>query len=546
MGSQATPFWPVWSFAMPMAFRSSIVTRLVVILRLGFLGVVLAGVPALAQEPEYRVLAPGTLTVIQANTANEDTLRRDRDLLEVSVAKAAMAWTPKQAAQNSTLLEQSKGKDFSFDTWCLEFAFKIPRLINVQVPSMDATGAPALQMKKCWYLIYRVKNVGWRRTLVQADEEAEVSIETFEKPIRFMPHFVLESIEGLSEDEGLTSYRAYLDRLVPTAMREIRKREDPARRFLDSAAMAEQELAHNEERWGVAIWEDVDSRIDFFSIYIRGLTNAIDWKAVESPQLDNPDSLARQTLKSLRLDFWRPGDNKGEDEEEMSIGYAGLFERTSLGTEMLEAIQRPQLIRSNPVDGLSLLKMDWSDLIEPIDVSAPRFVPLANFLRKVASLPVNEQPSAINNVVGDLGVVYLDELLEFVPDAENSNPLVSLAEIIESISQIAGEQNRRQKMLSVFGPSARRLDWLSREAIMARQVVVLDMIDLDSTAFVSAGPQRAFDIVRQRLDEMEDVAEKQKLIVGLFGPEGVGLYVEATKQHRGIDHAWVFRYEIDK
>ena len=98
-----------------MAFRSSIVTRLVVILRLGFLGVVLAGVPALAQEPEYRVLAPGTLTVIQANTANEDTLRRDRDLLEVSVAKAAMAWTPKQAAQNSTLLEQSKGKDFSFD-----------------------------------------------------------------------------------------------------------------------------------------------------------------------------------------------------------------------------------------------------------------------------------------------------------------------------------------------------------------------------------------------------------------------------------------------
>ncbi|MEO1993588.1 MAG: hypothetical protein ABGW78_16760, partial [Pirellulales bacterium] len=193
---------------MPMAFRSFTVSLPLIFIQLGALFVFTAGAPALAQEPAYRVLAPGTLTVIQANTANEDTLRRDRDLLEVSVAKADMAWTPKQASQNSTLMEQSKGRDFVFDTWCLEFAFKMPRLIEVQVPAIDTTGAPFLKRKQCWYLIYRVKNVGWRRTLVQADDKAEVSIETFEKPIRFMPHFVLESMEGLSEDEGLTSYRA--------------------------------------------------------------------------------------------------------------------------------------------------------------------------------------------------------------------------------------------------------------------------------------------------------------------------------------------------
>lgn len=531
---------------MPMAFRSFTVSLLLIFIQLGALFVFTAGAPALAQEPAYRVLAPGTLTVIQANTANEDTLRRDRDLLEVSVAKADMAWTPKQASQNSTLMEQSKGRDFAFDTWCLEFAFKMPRLIEVQVPAIDTTGAPFLKRKQCWYLIYRVKNVGWRRTLVQADDKAEVSIETFEKPIRFMPHFVLESMEGLSEDEGLTSYRAYLDRLVPTAMSEIRKREDPARRFLDSAAMAEQELAHNEEQWGVAIWEDVDSRIDYFSIYVKGLTNAIDWKALENPQLDDPDSLSTQTLKSLRLDFWRPGDNQDEDEEEMSIGYVGLFERTSLGTEVLDAIQRPRLIRSNPIDGLSLLKMDWSDLIEPTDVPGRRFMPLAKVLQTVSTMPVNDQPSAVGNVVGDLGVTYLDEILEFVPASENANPLASLAELIESISQIAGKQNRRKKMSEIFGLSARRLDWLSRETIMARQVVVLDAVDLDSNVFAGAGSQRAFDIVHQRLAEVEDNDERQKLILGLFGPEGVSLYLDATKQHRGIDHSWVFRYEIDE
>ena len=281
----------------------------------------------------YRELAPGALTVIPADTAAEDTVRR-RDLQEVTVGRADMEWTPKQAPQATTLVERAKQRDFQFDVWCLEFAFKMPRLIKVPVPVADAAGQLTLQSKQCWYLVYRVKNVGWRRTVVDPEERSELTVETFERPIRFLPHFVLESLEPLSADEGIASYRGYLDRLVPSAMPVIRQREDPGRRFLDSAAMAEQELAPGEERRGVAVWEDIDPRIDYFSIYVRGLTNAIDWKVRDDRQADDPTSLSRDTLKSLRLDFWRPGDDVDGRPMEMMVGSTGLFPRMALGTSL--------------------------------------------------------------------------------------------------------------------------------------------------------------------------------------------------------------------
>lgn len=492
----------------------------------------------------YRELAAGVLTVIPADTAAEDTVRR-RDLQEVTVGRADMAWTPKQAPQATTLVERAKRRDFQFDVWCLEFAFKMPRLIEVPVPVADPAGRLTLQPKQCWYLVYRVKNAGWRRTVVDPNERTELTIETFERPIRFMPHFVLESLEALSADEGIASYRGYLDRLVPSAMPVIRQREDPARRFLDSAAMAEEELAPGEERWGVAVWEDIDPRIDYFSIYVRGLTNAIDWKVRDDRQADDPTSLSRDTLKSLRLDFWRPGDSRDEIEEEMSIGYAGIFERMTLGTEILEAARRPQLTASRPVDGLAKLKLEWADLIEPDDLPGGRLMPLTKLLRATAALPVAEQPAALRDVLGDLGVSAVDELLDLVPSQNDGSPLVSLAVLVDGVARLPAAAARRQKLIDMFGAAARRVDWLARETIMARQAVALDAANVDPRAVDGIGPQQAFEIVEERLREIPDAASRQSLITGLFGPRGAALYADATKQHEGIDHAWVFRYEIE-
>ena len=501
-------------------------------------------IAAAAPPSGYRELAPGALTVIPADTAAEDTVRR-RDLQEVTVGRADLAWTPQQAPEATTLVERAKRRDFQFDVWCLEFAFKMPRLIDVPVPVADAAGQLTLQTKQCWYLVYRVKNVGWRRTVIDPVKRTELTVEAFEAPIRWMPHFVLESLEGLSEDEGLTAYRGYLDRLVPAAMPVIRQREDPARRFLDSAAMAELELAAGEERWGVAVWEDVDPRIDFFSIYVQGLTNAIDWKVREDRRADDPTSLSRDTLKALRLDFWRPGDSRDEVEQEMSIGYAGIFERMTLGSEVLEALRRPQLTASRPIDGLAMLKLEWADLIEPTEVPGSRLVPLTKLLQAAAALPVAEQVAALRAALGDLGVAYVDELLDLVPSRKDVPPLVSLAVLVDGVAKLPGEAARRQKLADMFGPAARRIDWLARETILARQAVALDAANLDPRPLAGAAPRQAFEIVHERLREIADAATRQRLVEGLFGPRGAALYTEATKQHEGIDHAWVFRYEID-
>ena len=117
----------------------------------------------------------------------------------------------------------------------------MPRLIDVPVPVADAAGQLTLQTKQCWYLVYRVKNVGWRRTVIDPVKRTELTVEAFEAPIRWMPHFVLESLEGLSEDEGLTAYRGYLDRLVPALLER---------------AVVVMTLIHRTEVWGLGsrVW----------------------------------------------------------------------------------------------------------------------------------------------------------------------------------------------------------------------------------------------------------------------------------------------------
>jgi hypothetical protein len=278
---------------------------------------------------------------------------------------------------------------------------------------------------------------------------------------------------------------------------------------------------------------------------VRGLTNAIDWKVREDRRADDPASLSRDTLKALRLDFWRPGDSRDEVEAEMSIGYAGIFERMTLGTEVLKALRRPQVTASRPVDGLAMLKLEWADLMEPDDLPGGRLIPLKKLLQAVAALPVADQAAAIRAALGDLGVSYLDELLDLVPNQKDASPLVSLAVLVDGVARLPGEATRRRKLADMFGPAARRVDWLARETILARQAVALDAANVDPRSLSGVGSQQAFESVHERLQEIPDAAARERLVEGLFGPRGAALYTEATKQHEGIDHAWVFRYEIE-
>jgi len=549
----------------------------------------------------FRRLGAGVLTVIPADKTTDDALQRG-DLLEVTKGQAELAWKPQMAAPHTTFVERGRGREYPRDIWCLEFGFKPPRLLDVDVPVAELR----MQRKRIWYMVYRVTNVGWRR-LAMAEgaggekDPAQRRTETFEKPIQFFPHFVLESLEPLEDGEGLVSYRGYLDRLVPSAMEAIRLREDPKRRFLDSVEMSATAIQPGEERWGVAIWEDVDPRIDFFSIYARGLTNAIRWRqrpgAVIKPE-DAPGSDVEETLESLRLDFWRPGDDRDGGDREMSVGFRGMFERMALGGRLLSTVGWPRYVKARPVDGLDALGLAWSDLLEPdAGGGATSLVPLERVLARAAAVEPPADPIvALRSVFGDFGVASIEELaaaaagpvdadrdrqrrdalqaIGLTPEAVAARPLASLATIVRALESKPDVGRRRAAAAEFFGAASRRIEWLADALAKARALATLRTIDADRDAIGGGDSLAAFEAARPAIDGI-DASEGKRILEGLgakdprlqrilalddqdrgqavadlvlqglFGSRGPELYAAAVAVNEGIDHAWVFRYETD-
>jgi hypothetical protein len=140
-----------------------------------------------------------------------------------------------------------------------------------------------------------------------------------------VPHFVLESKEP-------TIKKSYLDRVIPIAVPAIQRREDPAIPLFNSYQMPLVTLHPDVQPrpagkadpavWGVVTWEDVDMRLDFFSIYIQGLTNA--YRFEDPPGAfkpgDDPLTGRRITQKTLQLNFWWPGDAQNASEEFIRFG----------------------------------------------------------------------------------------------------------------------------------------------------------------------------------------------------------------------------------
>jgi hypothetical protein len=175
------------------------------------------------------------------------------------------------------------------------------------------------------YLVYRVRNTG--KTLEPVEGEGGV----FEakpgggEPIQFFPQFVLESHDRAGN--GDRAAKAYLDRVMPAAVRAISQREMRGGKLLNSVEMAEQPIPVSNDRvdrgvWGVATWTDVDPRIDFFSIYVGGLTNAYRWEDVAGAYRPGapPGSGREFARKMLQLNFWRPGDELLQSEHEFRYG----------------------------------------------------------------------------------------------------------------------------------------------------------------------------------------------------------------------------------
>jgi hypothetical protein len=316
-----------------------------------------AGQRGNANKSEFRRLAPGVETTIPVFRDTEETVSR-HDIVDLLSGVSDLAWTPNYSSETHTLADMAKNVPFRRTIWNLEFTFKPLRMIEVDVP--QASGK--MERKVIWYMVYRVKNNGGHLRPVPraAEETASVEVpefpgiagpiqsalpqgtwsvqltdklalaidpsETEREAVKFMPLFTLESTE-------LKTPKAYLDHLIPVAIPAIKAREriSTDKNFVlrNSVQMAQTLIPLSTDRidrsvWGVVTWEDVDPSTDYFSIYVQGLTNAYRWEDPAAVQAGSPPATGRTfTQRTLKLNFWRPGDEFEENEREIRYGVPG-------------------------------------------------------------------------------------------------------------------------------------------------------------------------------------------------------------------------------
>ncbi len=258
-----------------------------------------------------RVFAPGVETTIPVSLDPAETTSR-HEMVEIRAQKK-LDWQPELLNKNRTLYSQAAEALFTRDLWQLEFSFKPLRMIRLVTSSGE--------QRLVWYMVYRVKNTGTALSPQKSEETgAFTSVEVKSGPIRFSPHAVLQG-QDVAPNGGKI-YRAYLDKIVPGALEPIRQRETPGRELLSSVQMPLEPLAEGAERWGVLMWEGIDPEMDFFSVFIRGLTNAYQWTDPAGAYAagDSPGKGREFAKKVLQLNFWRPGDRFLQHENEVRYG----------------------------------------------------------------------------------------------------------------------------------------------------------------------------------------------------------------------------------
>jgi hypothetical protein len=266
-----------------------------------------------AKKAPNSPLAPGVMITIEPDMDLGDTVSR-HDVVELLAVDKDFNW--------------AKDVDFRHEVWALQFKFKPVRMILVDVPQPSGM----MQRKLIWYMVYSVTNTGKTMVPVKdaalpyekelADKRKIYEIKSVDKPIHFIPEFLLEGHNRLKENEGFT--KLYPDRVIPVADAAIQVREGYGQKIYTSVEM-NRDIPVGRTVWGVATWEDLDPKILQFSVYVTGLTNAYRWKDTPGEYKEgDPIGTGRKLLrKTLKLNFWRPGDAYFETEDEIRYGLPG-------------------------------------------------------------------------------------------------------------------------------------------------------------------------------------------------------------------------------
>ena len=320
-----------------------------------FAALIAVAVGSVAAQQPSRTFAPGVLTTIPPTPMAEEMFSGPQPLVELPIAINDLQYEPKLSSVSSTVYERSQAVLLRRTIWNLEFSFKPMRMIQVDVP--QATGR--MQRQLLWYMVYRVRNLGnhlkpkglvtpellaaaetkdpSEEVLELLDAGVPESKELYEKfkdytdeveifgqktdKLRFFPHFVLHSTEFKKE---------YLDRVIPAALGPIKAREFPGRPdqvLHNSLTISEVPIAKSDDMndnsvWGVVTWTNIDPRIDYFVVFVQGLTNAYRFEdpAGAYKSGDQPGTGRKLLKKTLQLNFWRPGDTVDPNEEEIQFG----------------------------------------------------------------------------------------------------------------------------------------------------------------------------------------------------------------------------------
>jgi hypothetical protein len=296
----------------------------------------LAGASLTAQDKKPIEFAPGVLTTIAPEPHVEETFSGPVPLVEVPIVLDSIEYAPQLHPKSATAYERAKAVTLRRTIWNLEFSFKPMRMIYVDIPQPSGK----MQRKLVWYMVYRVRNLGGHlkpvevvETIDKASEPATQHItykteptdevELFGKAttsLRFFPHFVLASSEYDKE---------YLDRVIPAALEPIKAREFPGREVelhnsltISEVPLLKSDDANDNSVWGVVTWIDVDPKIDYYLVYVQGLTNAYQFADPMGAfkKGDAPGTGREFLKKTLQLNFWRPGDTVDPHEEEIRYG----------------------------------------------------------------------------------------------------------------------------------------------------------------------------------------------------------------------------------
>jgi len=296
--------------------------------------------PAAKPAPrKARVLAPGVITRIPVMPEKKETFTGPVELHEVT-SIPGIAFSPNHNALTSTAAVKAKSVVLRRTIWTLEIAFKPLRMVRVNVPQPSGL----VEKKLVWYLVYKVVNRGGHlQPVTRVDTTTglekvapeptnNLSGGVFGSEVRFFPHFVLEGnvlrpdANKNNAEKATYDHVAYLDRLLPAALPLIRKREDIGAPLHDSVSISRVPVPLSEKNlerpvWGVVTWEDVDPRMDYISIFVRGLTNAFQVQRAA-------DGSYKYNHKVLQLNFWRPGDAVFEHEREVVFGVPSVSDPT--------------------------------------------------------------------------------------------------------------------------------------------------------------------------------------------------------------------------